>query len=656
MAFIPSFILLAAVAALVTLAWRGRGTPVDGVPRALWVLALCTLDPVLVLSYLAFAVLGLAAGAPWRRWVVYTALALILPMRFSPSRVPEQGSFPADSPSPRAVVPWEYEASANFRNDSTHTGRSAHPGVGHPVSRAVLVTDGEPLSAMVVERVARALRAAGVPEVQFFQGEARLPAPAADLMGEVVLHDVTSFDLGGLAWWSGVISVRLGRAPFGDNFANNRDTRLDGQVSGLSARYEVAGLRLGPAYGAARFDHVLGACEGLEGKILEAFSAPGTGGLLPVSGPERPWRDPGLDSVFSPLELDPLIQGVTVFTDHRACWRVELGGDPEAALRELEARLVAGGWRTQFSRTWPHLTWELRARLPGEMGERELDVTCAERALGEANAVRRSGTMRLGVALQDLPREPVLPTEYIVEYHERWSTARLEQVAASLIAEGGDDHVLRVLGSQVDPGSYDAWRQYVLAADAAIPNLLNVARIDRDRDGREGSTAALLEVAGWLARTPRATYGPDEELEASVRRAAKDLGVELPAAGTPSLEVLDRAGVPLLGDSWRTLPPTPAEWRPVGEPWDRTLGVSARRFLALDAAENPVVLTLERVEVAVEDGGERWLLVDIDGGARRSAEESALEGEVVLPHEGTGGEFHLRRVDGRLAVRWRLTR
>ena len=153
-------------------------------------------------------------------------------------------------------------SSTRYSTVRRHTGRSAHPGVGHPVSRAVLVTDGEPLSAMVVERVARALRAAGVPEVQFFQGEARLPAPAADLMGEVVLHDVTSFDLGGLAWWSGVISVRLGRAPFGGNYANTFDTRLDGQVSGFAARYEVAGLRLGPAYGSARFDHVLGACEG----------------------------------------------------------------------------------------------------------------------------------------------------------------------------------------------------------------------------------------------------------------------------------------------------------------------------------------------------------------------------------------------------------
>ena len=70
--------LLVGFLALVVHAWCCNGTPVAGVPRLLWVFGLITFDPLIVLSYVAFAVLGLAKQAAWRRWVVYGAMALSL--------------------------------------------------------------------------------------------------------------------------------------------------------------------------------------------------------------------------------------------------------------------------------------------------------------------------------------------------------------------------------------------------------------------------------------------------------------------------------------------------------------------------------------------------------------------------------------------------
>jgi hypothetical protein len=168
-------------------------------------------------------------------------------------------------------------------------------------------------------------------------------------------------------------------------------------------------------------------------------------------------------------------------------------------------------------------------------------------------------------------------SEYIVDYDAQFGEPLLRDLAVRLLDEGGDDSALRVLGERVPEGRYGEWRARVLAGDMSVANLLCVAGLDRDRGAREEAVAALVEVAAWVARRPRLTFASDDGLRQMVEARAKDFGLPEPLGWAPARASFERAGAPLLGDSWRAVPVLLAEF-PAAR--DRSHGSSARRFVA----------------------------------------------------------------------------
>ena len=661
--------LLVAFLALVVHAWCGNGTPVAGVPRLLWVFGLITFDPLIVLSYLAFAVLGLAKQAAWRRWVVYGAMALFLLFRLAPLSVPASGVYPKDSAEPVGLLPsLGITLASSFGDASTSTTTFRAAGNGWAVRRAVVVADGHPVSARLVQQVAEVLHAAGVPEVRFVQSDDALPAPAGELLAAVSVHNVSDVDLGAVAYWSGDVRLSLGRRPFAqEELVGPPDPLLELGSGGFEARWSLGATRFGCASGAARYNFVLDQVGDVRGKLTDLLSDPDLGGVVAAPGDAGFGASaaPSLDGLFAPMQLQPIVAGAARFADEVARYRLQLGADPEAELRGLAERLAAAGWEgVELREGGDHL------------GARWWRLAASQRADGERRSLRvgpsKAGVLDLGAngtsasrfdSVEDPRSELPMGRDYIVSFEQLLDEARLEALALRLLESDGDgdgdDYVLRTLGKRVPAERYDDWRSRVLAGDCSVANLLCVAQQDRHRGGREAASAALVDVAAWTTHSSGVGAGYPGAADARrelLERVAEQLEVSVSDDLRPPVSLLERAGVPMLDEQWR--PITSLQTEVAADP-RRTLGYSARLFVADDGEGWPVRLTLEQVQDA---SGERWLCVASYCGAegrgwsnnRRSKPAELLdEGVVTFNLTFVGGWFEVRRVGGQYAVRWR---
>ena len=236
--------------------------------------------------------------------------------------------------------------------------------------------------------------------------------------------------------------------------------------------------------------------------------------------------------------------------------------------------------------------------------------------------------------------------------------ARLEALALRMLdSDGdGDDYVLRTLGKRVPAERYDDWRSRVLAGDCGVANLLCVARQDRERGGRDPAVAALVEVAAWIAGSPRQGKGGSEGLQDTVTKSAKSFGLAAPDfRDSPALETLVRAGIPVLDERWRRLPGLLVERQPT-RAFDVAIhsrrGYSARRFAVEGPEGTPAIVYLELIDRV---DGPRLAVVEVDRRCIYVELEELMQDDSVglrmFPRQR--GVFELRRVDDRYEVRWR---
>ncbi|MGC6487177.1 MAG: hypothetical protein ACON4Z_06005, partial [Planctomycetota bacterium] len=458
-------------------AMKGVGAAVPGVPRWLWVLGFVTFNPLVVLSYVAFALRGVAAQAPWRRWVVYVATTLGLLTWLLPVSVPASGVYPRDSARPIGALPsFGFSLSAGFGDSHSSRASSSVTGNGWAVRRAVIVSDGHPVSARLTHAVAEVLYGSGIHEVRFAQSDDALPAPAGELLASVSVLPAFRFDLGGAAFWSGDVALDIGDRPFGEDSFGPPGTFTDASSGELEARWSVGAFRLGPAVGEAQYDFVLrqlGDVEALISDLLansgrdQAIAVPSDAGLGDGS-------EPALDEVFAPLQLEPVVAGPAFCADQVAHWRLLLGADPEADLRSLAERLSEAGWdRVDVEPGDDRLrarAFDLHALQRVEGGRRRLLVSASKVELLRIGAYRGS-TIRWDSVEEPRSDLPV-PREYVVSFEQRFDKVRLEALALRLLDGGGDDYVLRTLGRHVPADRYDDWRSRVLAGDCGVANLL----------------------------------------------------------------------------------------------------------------------------------------------------------------------------------------
>jgi|GEM_PF-3877132 len=669
--WLSMLLLPAALALLVTLlihVKRGRGNPVAGVPRMLWILGLFTLDPLIALSYLAFVVFGLLGRSAWRTLAVYGVFALVAALHFGPLSWSSHGVYPAQSARPRGLLVDVSAMGASFgvAEPANHTHVAL--GNGWLARRAVIVSDGDPVSAAVVDRVANALVAAGIPKVDFVQSEDALPAPFGDLIVAVGVHDVSSLDLVAAAYWSGEVSVTMGEQPFSHA---DHSTYVDG-ISGdkrrwgeystdvgggsLWLRWSVDAVRIGPTWGASSVEFVQEQLVDLEEGLDKVLLDSRHGGLASLSSDAAlgDWTAPDLGDLLEPFTPQALVAGAGVLSDQGAFWRVDFGPKPARGLEELERKLTSSGW-SEVERTTAYYPsehvrhfqyWHLSARRDVAGDRQYLQVRPSRGAMYSAGAY-------VPMDLSDYVEAPFAPGEYIVQLVDRFGPDRLAALVGRLLDEGGDDRLLRTLGPCAPSERYAAWRKRVLASDARVLSLLCVARSDHER-GLRTSAKALTRVAGWVMARPRLGDSMSDRLAGALRHTASIVGIEdLPLAGSLDAGVLDGSGLPLLSGSWRPVPylklargekaSTPAL---SGYARDEYL----RRFVSLDAAGQPVLLSLEVIDVI---GGDDWLVLNIHGEKRRQWMVKQLSAGAVGVDK-PGGRFEVRANGGVYAARWLL--
>jgi hypothetical protein len=628
MLVLATAVLLALFVTLILHAIRGRGTKVAGVPKPLWVLALVTFDPLIFGAYLVFVVRGVARGASWRKWVVYAACAFVVAVRFLPLVVPSSGSVPTERARPFALIPAEMKLAVDFGSAHSSVGTSRMWGAGWVVRDALVVGDGHPVSAAVVDQIARSLEAAGVPEVRFVQSADELPAAPADLVVSVSVHDVFALDLVAASYWSGRVQVGTGWRPFSeDTWASEYDRFVDTGGASLEGSWNVASTRFGPVWGTACYDHVVTHLGDVGARIAQQLGDPYHGGRIAprAAAAQGSWREPELAALLAPYQPQALLRGAGLLRDAQATWKVAFGDDPAAAVQALAAGLRQAGW-DEVQATDANRWWQLTA-------ERDVD--------GRHQYVRvrpsRDRELEFG------PEAP-LPTTYVVAYHERLGGPRLRELAASLLDSGDDDYLLRLLGPHVPEARYREWRTQVLGGDAGVANLLNVARLDRER-GESPAGAALLPVAAWLVDAAGSGAGDRSSMREQVGSAAAAIDLELPRVSEPpDADAFARAGLPLLDGQWRRLPYLPVvDHREVAAQGAQQV----RRFVAIGRDGVPVVL---QVQLVAQGSGDLQVDVGIAGGARSVEPVAHLDRGVAV--RGSDGRFEVRRLDGHVEVRW----
>ena len=646
------------IAKILSRVLEGRSAAAAGVPAWLWALGFVTVNPLVVISFVAFVLCGVAAKATWRRWVVHVATALGLLMWLLPVSVPASGVYPQDSARPFNLLPsFDFSLSASSGDSSTQMTGTRDKSNGWAVHRVVIIADGHPISAKLTHVVAETLYRSGIHDVRFVQSDDALPTPAGELFASVSVRPTLRFDLGGAAFWSGDVTLDINPWPFEKRFKGN--SPAPSSAGALIANWNVSALRLGPASGEARYDFVMQQLGDVELMVTDMLDGSGKRKPIAVASDAAVgvWEEPALDGPFAPLQLEPIIAGPAHCADQIALWRVQLGEDPEADLRSLADRLLEAGWDRALVRPWVMMqragTFELvtQQRAEGRLGY--LTVTPSLEAMRRLET-RVSPTFRLDSGEEPDSDRPV-PREYHVSLTQHFDRERLEALALRLLDGNLDDYTLRILGDCVPADRYDDWRSSVLAGDCSVANLLHVAAMDRRRGGRDQAVAALVEVAAWIASSggPHNPWG-SRDLQRTVTERAESfrLGKQDFSASLP-LETLVQAGVPLLDENWRPLPELLVERRPTQERDDAAVhrqGYSARRFAVEGPEGVPVIVRLELVDFL---GGPRLAVVEVGRGFRYAPLEEVLESEdrlATFPRRG--GIFDLRRVDARYEARW----
>lgn len=621
-------VLLALFVTLMVHAVRGRGTKVPGVPRPVWVLALMTFDPLIVVVYLLFVVVGVAKNTAWRMWIVYGFCAFVAAVRFLPLVVPGAGAYPADSARPFAWIPGaEMEFSVEYGSAHSSVGSGKMWGAGWVVRDALIVGDGHPVSAAVVDQIAQSLGEAGVREVRFVQSKASLPATSADMIVSVSVHDAFALDLIAASYWTGRVQVAMGWRPFShDTWATDYDRFCDRGGSSLEGSWKVSSTRLGSAWGAGQYGHVLTQLGEIGDRVSEQLGDSYHGGRVVVQAEEAygSWREPDLESMLAPFTPQPLVRGAGFLRDATAIWKVELGDDPGASVKALAQQLERAGWqkvRASDVNRW----WQLSA-------ERDVD--------GSHQYVRVRPSRDWEMAWGDAAP---LPTSYVVAFHDRFGDGRLRALAESLLDSGDDDYLLRLLGASVSDARYQEWRRQVLAGDASVCNFLNVARNDEKRQNK-AAREALIRTAAWLAGQSMLGAGDAGDLREQVQSAAESAKLDLSDGQQATAELLDRAGVPLLDVQWRRVP-----YLPVQDHREAAAGSAqqVRRFVGLDRDRRPVLLQVQLVE---QESGAVQADIGVVGGRR--AVHDAADLASGASSGGQGDRFEVRELDGYFEVRW----
>lgn len=666
-------LVLLAYAALVFLvlvphAWMSRGRPVSTVPRWLWILGMLSLDPLIVVGYVFVVVIGAGSASTARRtWMAYGVLAVSACLQLAPFSQRERGVFPDQSPQARGLVDAAW-LTYSVGGVQTRSRRSGSFGNGLLVGRAVLITDGDPISCAVAERVAVAMQRAGVARVDFVNSAAALPAPAGDLIVSIGVHGVTSVNLMSAAYWSGDVSVVIHERPFThDPYHHFVDgiwgdkRRWGDYVTDVGAvllrwRGRVRAARFGAVWGAKSCDFVLNLLTDLTEEVKVVLTDEEHGGLhwLPASVAAGSPQQTGVEEMLTSWSPQQLLAGATIFSDQTCCWRVDLGRSPDAALTALVEQLRVAGWSdVQLSDDY----------FPDKNVPRyKFWHVSANREIGGDNQYlqvmpSRAGMFDLGAFADwspwlskfDGPTRSV--TEYVVHLVERFGQQRFAALSEQLLDANGDVRFLKVMGRVVPATRYAQWRERVLASDASWQNLLCVAENDR-KQGRSSSAEALIHVADWVSMTPRLGSSVSETARKRVEMYGHRLAIKA-SAGPATLDPkwLREAAIPVLSEEWRRVPFLAAERKDSTEESGHgftTLGRQKRSFLALDAEGKALLLSIERVNVV---GKEDLLVLNVHGDRRQAFPIQQVAAAPVGVTK-SGGRFEVRDSGGLYAVRW----
>ena len=666
-------LLLLAYAAAVLLvlvphAWRSRGHPLSAVPRWLWILGLLSLDPLIVVGYVYVVVMGAASANTARRtWMAYGVIAVSACLQLAPLSQRERGVFPDQSPRPRGILDcaWLTYSVGEAETSSSWNGIL---GNGWLVGRAVLITDGDPVSGAVAERIAGAMQRAGVARVDFVNSAAALPAPAGDLIVSIGVHGVTSVNLMSAAYWAGDVSVVIHERPFTHDPYHHFVDGIEGDktrwgdyvtdVGGGMIRFRgrVRAARFGATWGAKSCDFVLNHLTKLETRVEHLLTEEEHGGVRwsPSSVAVGRSQQTGVEELLAPWSPQQLLAGATMFSDQTSCWRVDFGRSPETALTALVEQLQAAGW-SDVSLTDDYFPnkYVQRYKFGHLSASREID--------GDRQYLQvmpsRAGMFASGAYAEQSPRSSKSDrptrslTEYVVHLVERFGPQRFAALSEQLLDTNGDVRLLQVMGRVVPAPRYTEWRERVLASDASWQNLLCVAKNDGKR-GRISAAKALVHIADWVSVTPRLGSAVSERARESVAMEGRGIGIkELAGPATLDPEWLQDAVMPVLSETWQRVPFLASEHKDLTEESGHgftTLGRQKRSFVALDAMGKAVLLSIELVNVV---GKEDRLVLNVHGD-RRQAFPIQQVAAAPVGITKAGGRYEVRDSGGLYAVRW----
>ena len=653
---------------LVPHAWGSRGRPLSTVPRWLWILGLLSLDPLVAIAYVYIVVAGAAlAGTARRTWMAYGVFAVVACLQLAPLSQRERGVFPDQSPRSRGILDRTW-LSCSIGGARTSNRTSVAIGNGWLVGRAVVITDGDPVSCAVAERVAGAMQRAGVPRVDFVNSAAALPAPAGDVVVSIGVHGVSSINLMGVAYWSGDVSLAIdersfSHAPYQHHVdGSSGDKRRWGDnVSDLGggalwSRWRVQAARLGSVWGAGSCDFVLKQLTGLEDGVESLLTDEAPGGLRwsPSSVAQGRSQPTGVEEILAPWSPQQLLAGATMFSDQTSCWRVDLGRSPEQSLTALVEQLEVAGWSdVLLSEAFVPSEYVRRYKFGHVSANREiggdrqyLQVMPSRAGMFDAGAYAESS---LTSSKSDRPTRSM--TRYVVHLVERFGQQRFAALSEQLLDTNGDVRLLQVMGRAVPAARYSEWRERVLACDASWQNLRCVAMQDAER-GRSSAAKSLIHVADWVSVTPRLGSTVSERARQEVAMAGRSVGIKaLKAPARLDPERLHEAVMPVLSEAWRRVPFLASEYKePTDEPdyGFTTLGRQKRSFVALDADGEVLLLSVELVNVV---GKEDRLVLNVHGDRRQAFPIQQVAAAPVGVTK-SGGRFEVRDSGGLYAVRW----
>ncbi|MFK7740610.1 MAG: hypothetical protein AB8H80_09830 [Planctomycetota bacterium] len=640
--------LLAMFAALFIHAAMGKGTPVSGVPKLLWMVALLALDPLVAAAYAVFGVAGVARHASWRRWLVYSACALSLMLRLWPLSVPPDGVYPRDSAHPSALPPGlDISLAAQIGSTNGSTSSSLGRGNGWVIRTAAIVGDGHPVSAACVDQVANTLLSLGVRSVHFVQSEDAQPAPAADLLVSVSVQDVFAVDVLAVAHWSGVVRVSMGYRPFSDdNWVSAYDGFTDAGGGRLGGSWRISSTRVGPVLGAARYEHAVSQLTDLAPSIRGMIGEARPGGRIEIRGEgvDGTWQEPGLDALLAPYSPRLLVRGAGFLRDAQAVWKVDLGDSPRDALLAMAKQLRAEAWQqVTVGDSGRANVWRLHARRDVDGDRHYLRVMPAIDETPQQSPARAVFDGKDGS-----PPEPDLPMQsgYIVWFHDRFGDDRLGALVERYLDSREDDFMLRLLGKSVPDARYEEWRTQVLAGDVGVQNLLCVARNDNKRERLE-SGQALIKMASWVASQSPQTSLAEAELRKMIQSAATSNKIApLGPKQVPPMDMIERGGIPILTDEWRQIPYLALQHSNAG-----SQAPPMRRFVVIDQKGQPTLLHIERIDTNAEEQGLRIG----SGGRHREVRKASHLDAGVVGVDMEGGRFEVRKVAEHVEVRWRPT-